>query len=310
MFHMKYRYTLLILLLLIFGCSQNRASASLIVAFEYAVEFHTTGQTEAWVPIPQSDLFQTISDLHIETDLSYQMVTDTLYGNKMLYINTYLDQPRARLTVSFTVTRVEASSVPARLSDRERELYMSSYERVPLDDRFHAIADSIDSREPDFGRGVYDYILGHMTYDKSGEGWGQGDANYACDVGKGNCTDYHSLFNVVVRSHELPARFHMGFPIPAGNRGVIAGYHCWTEFYLDDEWVPVDISEADKNPRREAYYYGRLDERRVDFTIGRDIPLPNGGPGEVVNYFIYPYVKSNQRVTTDYTTRFTFKELG
>ncbi len=171
MFHMKYRYTLLILLLLIFGCSQNRASASLIVAFEYAVEFHTTGQTEAWVPIPQSDLFQTISDLHIETDLSYQMVTDTLYGNKMLYINTYLDQPRARLTVSFTVTRVEASSVPARLSDRERELYMSSYERVPLDDRFHAIADSIDSREPDFGRGVYDYILEHMTYDKSGEGW-------------------------------------------------------------------------------------------------------------------------------------------
>lgn len=292
------------------ACSRNKASAPLIVAFEYAVEFHTTGPTEAWVPIPQSDPFQTITDLHIETDLSYQLVIDTLYGNKMLYINTYLDQPSARLTVSFTVSRVEATSLSAPLSARERKLYMSSYERVPRDDRFRAIADSIDSRRPDFGRGVYDYILDHMTYDKSGEGWGQGDANYACDVGKGNCTDYHSLFNVVVRSHELPARFHIGFPIPAGNGGVIAGYHCWTEFYINDEWVPVDISEADKNPNREAYYYGRLDNRRVDFTIGRDIPLPNGGAGEVVNYFIYPYVKSNQQVTDDYTTRFTFRELG
>ena len=307
---MKYRHTLLILLPLFFGCSQNRASAPLIVAFEYAVEFHTMGPTEAWIPIPRSDPFQTITDLHIETDLTYQLVTDTLYGNRMVYINTYLDQPGARLTISFTVTRVEASSVRAQLSARERELYMSSYERVPLDDRFHAIADSINANGTDFGRGVYNYILEHMTYDKSGEGWGQGDANYACDVGKGNCTDYHSLFNVVVRSQGLPARFHIGFPIPAGKGGVIAGYHCWTEFYINEQWVPVDISEADQIPRREAYYYGHLDERRVDFTVGRDIPLPNGGLGEVVNYFIYPYVKSDQQVTTDYTTRFTFKELS
>ena len=32
-----------------------------------------------------------------------------------------------------------------------------------------------------------------MRYDKSGIGWGRGDALYACDAKRGNCTDFHAL---------------------------------------------------------------------------------------------------------------------
>jgi hypothetical protein len=36
-------------------------------------------------------------------------------------------------------------------------------------------------------------------------------------------------------------------------------------------WVPVDISEANRNPELKEYYFGNLTEDRVRFTTGRDI---------------------------------------
>ena len=36
----------------------------------------------------------------------------------------------------------------------------------------------------------YEYATSIMKYDKSGSGWGRGDALYACDVRRGNCTDF------------------------------------------------------------------------------------------------------------------------
>ena len=37
--------------------------------------------------------------------------------------------------------------------------------------------------------------------------------------------------------------------------------------------MPVDISEANKNPKMKDYYFGNLTEDRVTFTTGRDIDL-------------------------------------
>jgi len=33
---------------------------------------------------------------------------------------------------------------------------------------------------------IYEYVVGVMSYDKTGKGWGRGDAIYACDVRRGN----------------------------------------------------------------------------------------------------------------------------
>src|SRR5260370_352374 len=43
-------------------------------------------------------------------------------------------------------------------------------------------------------RAIYDYVIATMRYDKSGSGWGNGDAIWACTAKRGNCTDFHSLF--------------------------------------------------------------------------------------------------------------------
>src|SRR2546427_1458 len=94
-------------------------------------------------------------------------------------------------------------------------------------------------------RAIYDDVTSSMKYDKSGTGWGRGDAIYACDVGRGNCTDFHSLLIGMARSVGIPGRFSIGFPLPEQRgKGDISGYHCWAEMYVDGAWLPVDSSEA------------------------------------------------------------------
>ena len=66
----------------------------------------------------------------------------------------------------------------------------------------------------------------------------------------------------------------MGFPIPSGDEGKVKGYHCWADYYVDGEgWYPVDISEADKDPSKIDYFFGNVDQNRVDMMIGRDFIL-------------------------------------
>ena len=71
-----------------------------------------------------------------------------------------------------------------------------------------------------------------MRYDKTSSGWGRGDAVWACDAKRGNCTDFHSPFIGMLRVDGIPAGFDIGFPLPENkDKGDIAGYHCWAEFY-------------------------------------------------------------------------------
>jgi len=58
----------------------------------------------------------------------------------------------------------------------------------------------------------------------------------------------------MMRSSNIPARFEIGFPLPEAKvEADIPGYHCWAEFYLQGTgWVPVDASEASKNPANSS----------------------------------------------------------
>ena len=139
--------------------------------------------------------------------------------------------------------------------------------------------------------------------------FGNGNSLYACDIGVGNCTDYHSYFMSLARTLEIPARFHMGFPIPVGNEGTIGGYHCWADYYVEDEgWYPVDISEADKAPNKKDYFFGTVSENRVEMMVGRDFILEGYGE-ETVNLFIYPLLEIDDVPSTSFTKYFTYKNI-
>jgi transglutaminase-like putative cysteine protease len=135
-----------------------------------------------------------------------------------------------------------------------------------------------------------------MRYMKYGSGWGQGDAVYACQALTGNCSDFHSYFIALARSIGIPARFAVGATIPSErDEGGIDGYHCWAEFFADDKWWPVDISEGDKYTPLATYYFGHHPANRFELSRGRDllvVPGPASGP---INFLAYPVLEIDGR---------------
>jgi transglutaminase-like putative cysteine protease len=115
----------------------------------------------------------------------------------------------------------------------------------------------------------------------------------------------------MMRSSNIPARFEIGFPLPESKtEAEIPGYHCWAEFYLQGTgWVPVDASEASKNPAKREYFFGAHDDNRVLFTYGRDIRLSPFQQGDPLNYFIYPYAELDGKPFSGLQSRFSFRDL-
>jgi len=265
--------------------------------------------SKIWIPLPQSDAYQAISDLKIESPFPYATHRDSEYGNEYVYLEVPAAKAAAaEVSVHFQVARQEhrvavegnpsvtnaAGGTEARSGDLKR--FLEPDRRVPL---AGTIADL--SAEQTRGiqdpmakaRAIYDYVIATMRYDKSGTGWGNGDAIWACTAKRGNCTDFHSLFIGMMRAAGIPARFEIGFPLPEEQHaGAIPGYHCWAEFYVERYgWIPVDASEAWKHPEKKNYFFGAHDDNRVQFTVGRDIMLDPAQQGEPLNYFIYPYAE-------------------
>ncbi|HET7105710.1 MAG TPA: transglutaminase-like domain-containing protein [Candidatus Acidoferrum sp.] len=304
-------------------------------AFTYQVHVPAAAAANSsrlWIPLPQNDAFQSVSNLKIESAVPHSEGRDPQYQNPFAVFTPTAAQAAAGydVTLLFNATRREhavdihspamqnaSSSAPAPVlaNDPLMKRYLEPDKLVPLNDTIAEL-----SRQQTAGitdplqkaRHIYDYVVATMRYDKSGEGWGRGDAIWACTAKRGNCTDFHSLFIGMMRSAGIPARFEIGFPLPEGKtEGDIPGYHCWAEFYINGiGWIPVDASEAWKNPAKRDYFFGAHDDNRVFFTYGRDLVLSPEQKGPALNYFIYPYAESDGQPVKGLTTHFAFRDLN
>ena len=275
-----------------------------------------------FLPVPESDRYQEISDLKIKSAYPYLIYQDPEYGNSILKIQMSKEIPQVlELSVDLLVKRKTYSIKDnhrknnSSISKNNLKRYLLPDRLVPIDGRIALEAQKVVQEkmsEMQKAKTIYEYIVGTVEYDKSGTGWGRGDALYACDVRKGNCTDFHSLFIGMARASGIPTRFVMGFPLPeARTEGELPGYHCWAEFYVEEfGWVPVDASEAQKHPEKKEFFFGGLDENRVAFSIGRDIKIDPKGSSVDLNYFIYPYVIINGREHPQVETKVKFTNLG
>jgi transglutaminase-like putative cysteine protease len=164
----------------------------------------------------------------------------------------------------------------------------------------------------EMARAIYNHVVATVKYDKTGKGWGRGDIYYACDARRGNCTDFHAIFIGYARAIGIPARFSIGFPLPSERgQGMIAGYHCWAEFYATGiGWIPIDASEAGKDPSKRDYFFGAHDENRVEFTRGRDLKLVPTQAGDPLNYFVYPYAEADGKPVDNVERTFTWQDQG
>jgi len=239
-----------------------------------------------WIPLAGSNSFQAVQIEGISAPVEYRQVRDREYGNQIMILTAGPEQSGKTIEIKYRVRRREKTWYPSTEQDIKRHLKPERL--VPVNETFKSIAlevAGVKSTVTGQGRALYQHVLSRMRYDKSGAGWGRGDAVYACDSGAGNCTDFHAYFIALARSIGIPARFAIGFTIPANvEEGVIAGYHCWAEFHADGKWVPVDISEASKHPELTDYYFGHHPANRFELSTGRDLlvePPPVTSP---INY--------------------------
>jgi transglutaminase-like putative cysteine protease len=274
---------------------------------------------EVWVPLPQDTRNQSIRNLKIDSNYPGEVRREKVFGNSYFYFST--DKPQAgklELQVRFEATRQEAGPL-VRASQREGapelEKYLKEEPFVSMSPRVRELARRItygNTTPQAKARAIYDYIVNTMIYDKTVPGWGNGDTERACDVAKGNCTDFHSLFMSLARAEGIPARFVIGFPLKPEAEGTVPGYHCWAEFYAPDRgWIPVDASDASRStdPKRREYLFGHLDPDRIEFTVGRDLRLDPPPCAETLNYFIYPYAEGDGRALTPVAIRLEYKNL-
>jgi transglutaminase-like putative cysteine protease len=263
---------------------------------------------DVWVPLPIEDELQKVADLKVEATVAGASVKaddgkDDVYGNRFAHVGA--DAPKGEVMIKWTATitrTADSGQGKGPVVDR----YKQADELVPITGRASDLAKEILGEKPagsvgDQAKKIYDNVLTTMTYDKTGDKWGRGDFEYACDVGKGNCTDFHAKFTGIARAAGIPVRFTMGASIPTdAPKGVQPGYHCWAHYHDGKSWVPVDISDAQrissKDPAKAQWFYGHLDADRMALTVGRDINLAPKQQGGPVPFMAFPYAEADGKV--------------
>jgi transglutaminase-like putative cysteine protease len=254
-------------------------------------------KVRVWLPVPPSDSDQKVVIVSKKLPAEGTVHKDPKTGNRFLYFEAKAGvDGKLPFEVVYRVQRKELKGpIKDQASMDELARFLQASSLVPIGGKPLELVEGkkLPADPVARARVFYDVVNGHMKYDKSRPGWGRGDAAWACQSGYGNCTDFHSLFISLARSSRIPAKFEIGFGLPAKRgKGDVPGYHCWAKFRPDDRgWVGVDISEANKNPKMKEYYFGNLTEDRVAFSQGRDLTLVPRQAGKPVNFLVYPYAE-------------------
>lgn len=270
-----------------------------------------TGPAECWIPLAASDAFQDVTVASLQTPGTRRILTDARHGNQVLHLELSPEDGGRPLEIVYEVTRREKGAYAG--DPEEAAKHLLPERMVPSDAAIEAAAkQAVAGRDGDLmkARALYDHVIDQMSYKKFGEGWGQGNAMFACDSRYGNCTDYHAYFIGLARAVGIPARFAIGASIPSDrDEGGTDGYHCWAEFYADGKWWPVDISEADKFSALSMYFFGHHPANRFEFSRGRDLELTPGPKSGPINFLAYPLLEVEGQARK-VSTMFLFERAG
>jgi len=289
--------------------------------FEYRVDLTSIpaalGESvQLWVPMPFEDSAQQVLSVEVDTALAHQEDRDDL-GNRIASLEWVGPAaPGDEVVFRYTVKRAPSIGIPADSVSASHDAptrYLSAARKIPLAGiiaKLGAQEARGHSSDGEKIRAFYDYVYKNMRYAKTGVGWGQGDAVWACESKYGNCTDFHSVFLGMARSQGIPARFVIGFPISSEkSEGGVSGYHCWAEAWDPARgWLPIDASEAWKARQADAFF-GKLPSDRIAFTIGRDLTLTPKQQADPLNYFVYPYAEVAGQPVDNVKAAFRFRRL-
>ncbi len=278
-----------------------------------------------WIPLASTDAFQDVIEHSFELANSIRGQVSVHEQNKVLYLLLQTSDVEQSISLRFKITRRARTSAPPSSDGYGVSLetlglapFMTGNARVPVDGSLGEEARDVVARctSPlEKARAIFDHVLATYSYDCSGctpaKGESLGDLTVACDLKLGTCTELHGLLVAYLRGAGVPARFAFGFNIPGRPHGLIGGYHCWSEAYLPGSgWFPIDVSEARKRPAgaERDFYFGNLDQNRVQFSTGRDLTLVPAQFSGPLDKLIFPLVEQNDSVITP-QLEFSFSDL-
>src|SRR6266850_7192209 len=155
--------------------------------FVYRVKLpEITGTARIWIPLAKTDAFQTVGMERLNIPMKWDKVQDRDYSNDICVVNAQPQDSGKTIELRYKVVRKEKVAYPASKADASR--YLRPEKFVPVNETFKTLAEkAVAGKTDDLERAkaLYDHVISRMRYDKSGTGWGRGDAKYACDIRTG-----------------------------------------------------------------------------------------------------------------------------
>jgi transglutaminase-like putative cysteine protease len=280
---------------------------------------------ELWIPAPRVDETQSVLESAAPTPQGGTLTqqTDREHGNTFLHLKMAYPKGTIRFTASWKFERRESAKQPFRRGARrlptpveEQALArdLAPAELAPVAGRMRVRADTIVGAESDplnAARALYEDVIRSVVIEAGGPGRRRGDALFALDAGRGDAFDVVALFVGLARARGIPARAILGFPLPEVRQDApaeVPAATAWAEFFVPDlGWIPVDLATAKNRPEQRQYCFGALDERRIQFTEGRQVRLAPPSRRAVHDDIIYPYSEVDGEPTA-VTFRSIFKE--
>lgn len=279
-----------------------------------------------WMPLPASTPQQEVIAIQTDSTMQISMGYDPVFGNPILHAVSEGTGGGAayvgyRAIVERKEWRVDLTRAPRGNLGQDDQLLraqLAETRKIRFLPDILSAAKEIQAAHQGalaIACAAYDHVLATMTYDKSGQGWGSGDTEWACSMGRGNCTDFHTLFLAILRCCGVACEFEIGAAFPAGMDGgdithFKCGYHCWTCFYVPGlGWVPADVSEASRHPDKRDYFFGAIDEDRVMLSRGRDIQMVPASEGGLENFFTEPRIEKRSGDSVIYEKKLEFSSL-
>ncbi len=256
-----------------------------------------------WIPLPQSDDEQLITQLSIDAPVAFHFNTEPLYGNKMLYVGPTGLKKGNRISLAYKIRRKTVSTIIDKDEDVKKHLILT--EREKWDKNITAFADRVVASEKDpveIGRRIYHGLVDYLRYDKTIPGCGMGISTLTFEHKAGRCDDFHALFRTMMIYKGVPVRWEQGIALPYPSEsakngqmeGDCTGAHCWVRFHVGDgKWMPVDVSEADKREDLREYFFGTLSPNRFKVSTGRNLILSPPQSGAPLNNFPFTYGETN-----------------
>jgi transglutaminase-like putative cysteine protease len=279
------------------------------------------GDLRVWIPMPYEETSQAAGTAKIKGLEHWAMCFEPEYRNRYAYatISEEALEHGQDIKATFHVQRFEHQAALAYQTDVPGFPYSVTVRLLqpdhfaPIDGEVAAVAQRTTGGaflQIDKAREVYDYLVATTKYQNRAEGLSAGEALNALYDKTGDSAEIASLFVALARSSGVRARFETGFFLRSDERaGALTDEHAWAQVYIAATgWVPVDAAAAIENKDDRDYYFGGIDENRVEISAGRDIRFDPPQAAGRLNYFLKAYAELDGKPYDGITTEYSFKD--